>query len=212
MSLNQISSKASDSVALKAISTIGVIAFTAFMANSWHRQLSEFKSANETNTPTNVAPDNATAAAPSTSESQIIVASTAPVATNATAPATTEAAYTMTETAPEAVTEAAPEISEPAALQALEKKLYEEINQTWETYPTFSNHLVYQVNVKQDGAIASYDSVNQAAQDYLNETPLPRLSNLNNSEPSEMSPDPIAKFLVVMTPSGVLEVSPWVAQ
>jgi len=104
------------------------------------------------------------------------------------------------------------EITDPATLQDLNEKLYNQIDQNWTQLPTFSNHLVYRVAVKSNGAIATYEAVNPAANDYLNEIPLNMLSNSNLTDRADSSQESVAKFLVMFTPGGLLEVSPWVSK
>jgi hypothetical protein len=86
-------------------------------------------------------------------------------------------------------------------------KVYDRINQTWQTSPTFTQNLVYLVSTSQDGAIAHFEPLNQPAKDYTQETPLPNL--LESSQTSGTTEAlPAAKFTVVFAPSGVLEVNP----
>jgi Neuraminidase (sialidase) len=54
-------------------------------------------------------------------------------------------------------------------------KVYDRINQTWQTSPTFTQNLVYRVSASQDGAIGNFEPLNQPAKDYTQETPLPNL-------------------------------------
>jgi hypothetical protein len=117
--------------------------------------------------------------------------------TEAAAPRSTE---------PVAVMEATvPTITDPATINQLNGQLYDTIDQNWTTIPTFTGNLVYQIQVNEAGAIASYDSINQAAKDYSNEIPLASLVA------SDSNSDKMAKFVVVFTPGGKLEVSPWMA-
>jgi hypothetical protein len=98
-----------------------------------------------------------------------------------------------------------PEIADAAALVALSQTVYDEIDRAWQTVPTFSRNLVYRVSASADGALASFEPVNQPAKEYLQETPLP---NLLNSERTGTPAAPVGQFTVVFAPSGVLEVSP----
>ncbi|MBW4496610.1 MAG: hypothetical protein KME26_26730 [Oscillatoria princeps RMCB-10] len=99
-----------------------------------------------------------------------------------------------------------PEITDSAQLAALSQTVYDEIDRAWQTVPTFSRNLVYRVSASSDGALASFEPVNQPALEYLQETPLPNL--LKSSEGTGTPAAPVGKFTVVFAPSGVLEVSP----
>ncbi|MEM1171392.1 MAG: hypothetical protein AAGJ08_20505 [Cyanobacteria bacterium P01_H01_bin.35] len=50
--------------------------------------------------------------------------------------------------------------------------------------------------------------MNQSARDYVQQTPLPKLLNSANSEVTSQKKS-FGVFPVVMTPTGVLKVSPW---
>jgi len=116
-----------------------------------------------------------------------------PTIDTATAPATTAPAI------------AESTITDPATLEALNSQVLSKIDENWTTNPTFTSSLVYQINVTESGAIASYKEINESAKNYSNETPLPSLI-----DPAATS-DKTAKFVVVFTPSGQLEVSPWIS-
>lgn len=99
------------------------------------------------------------------------------------------------------------EITDRPKLDELALKVYDRINQTWQTSPTFNQNLVYRVTASQDGAIAHFEPLNQPAKDYTQETPLPNL--LKSSETSSSnSGAPVAKLTVVFAPAGILEVNP----
>ncbi|WP_445250484.1 hypothetical protein [Microcoleus sp. OTE_8_concoct_300] len=98
------------------------------------------------------------------------------------------------------------EIIDRLKLHELALKLYDHIDRSWQTSPTFTQNLVYTVSVSQDGAIGNFEPLNQPAKDYIPETPLPNL--LKSSETSSNSAAPVAKFTVVFAPIGTLEVNP----
>ena len=85
-------------------------------------------------------------------------------------------------------------------------KVYDRIDRTWQTSPTFNQNLVDRVRVSQGGAIGNFESLNQPAKDYTQETPLPHL--LKSSETRSNSAAPVAKFTVVFALTGTLEVNP----
>ncbi|MEG5235899.1 hypothetical protein QUB77_16845 [Microcoleus sp. AT9b-C3] len=106
------------------------------------------------------------------------------------------------------------EITDSVKIDQLALKLYDRIDRTWQTSPTFNQNLVYRVTTSQDGAMAfrpasygNFEPLNQPAKDYSQETPLPNL--LTSSETSSgNSAAAFVKFTVVFAPTGTLEVSP----
>jgi hypothetical protein len=86
--------------------------------------------------------------------------------------------------------------------------VYDRINQTWQTSPTFTQNLVDRVSASQDGAIGHFDPLNQPAKDYTQETPLPNLLKSSETTSSSNSAAPVANFTVVFAPTGTLEVNP----
>lgn len=98
------------------------------------------------------------------------------------------------------------EITDSVKLDELALKVYDRIDRSWQTSPTFNQNLVYRVTTSQDGAIGNFEPLNQPAKDYTKETPLPNL--LKSPETSSNSGAPVAKFTVVFAPSGTLEVNP----
>lgn len=196
--------KNSKSLAMKLISVVGLTIFTGFYASSWQRSLSKHYAAQEKQEQqeTKVASAMQTA----TQEQQTSSSSTV-----AMAPAQETAAVTEVTSAPvvvETPPQIAPEITDTTTINSLNGELYQKIDTTWQQIPSFSENLVYKVNVTKEGAIAQYQHINKAASDYIQETPLPNLSNFASQQ---MSSTPTAEFLVVLTPTGLLQVSPWVA-
>ncbi len=99
------------------------------------------------------------------------------------------------------------EITDRVKLDELALKVYDRIDRSWQTSPTFNQNLVYRVSTSQDGAIGNFEPLNQPAKDYTKETPLPTL--LKSSETSSSnSAAPVAKFTVVFDPTGTLEFNP----
>ncbi|MEG4203308.1 hypothetical protein QUA20_05195 [Microcoleus sp. Pol7_A1] len=99
------------------------------------------------------------------------------------------------------------EITDRAKLDELALKVYDRINQTWQSSPTFTQNLVYRVSASQDGAIGNFEPLNQPAKDYTQQTPLPNLLKFAETSNSSSAP-PVAKFTVVFAPTGTLEVNP----
>ncbi|MGD1804615.1 WD40 repeat domain-containing protein [Dapis sp. BLCC M126] len=100
------------------------------------------------------------------------------------------------------------EITDLAQLEKLNQNLYDKIDQSWQQTPTWYEDLVFRARVNEDGAIINLEPINQSAQDYARQTLLPKL--LSNANPETITrKQSFALFQVVMTPTGVLEVSPW---
>jgi nitrate ABC transporter ATP-binding subunit len=106
------------------------------------------------------------------------------------------------------VTPVTPEITDPVQISELNWKLYDLIDQNWQQIPTFTEDLIYLVKVNSSGDIFSYQPSNQAASDYLQETPFPDLVDTATLPTAEDSQAPLASFQVVLTPTGNLEVTP----
>jgi len=186
----------SKSLAIKLISVVGLTIFTGFYVNSWQRSLSNYYAEKEQQE-TQVA-----SATPSVYQEQEKLVAIA------TVEETTKKVVETTEvkSVPEQV-EIVPEITDPTTIKSLNGKLYQKIDTTWRQIPSFTENLVYKVKVTKEGAIAQYQHINKAALDYIQETPLP---NLSGSE--EIGAMPTAEFLVVLAPTGILQVSPWVGK
>ncbi len=106
----------------------------------------------------------------------------------------------------EAALVAAPEITDSATLDQLGKQLRERIEPQWTTKSAISQDLIYQVGVGKDGEILGYKPVDSIALENSAKTPLLGLVARQGDRPAT---DPLARFKVVFTPSGGLEVEPW---
>lgn len=212
MNAKEFDEKFSTSKGLQLFSGVGLAIFTSFMAVSWEKALSQVKTADASPAAVSEpAPENTPTATPTASSSvsaEPIADSTATTET----PMFTESPSMTGESTPEPTIVATSEITDTTTLQDLKAKLYDQIDQNWTELPTFSNHLVYRVAVKSDGAISAYEAINPAAKDYVNQIPLSQLSNSTLSESADMGQESVAKFLVMFTPGGLLEVSPWVSK
>ncbi|MBD2043427.1 nitrate ABC transporter ATP-binding protein [Microcoleus sp. FACHB-672] len=171
------SKPASKALALKASAALGLTTVAAVAGLSLMRSLSTSKSANQ-------------------------MPPAQPVATSPTPVATPT----------QSVVSATPEvknlaITDAAELANLKQKLYDQIDQNWQQIPTFQENLVYSVKVKKDGEIVSYESVNQAAKDYLQETPFPTLVKSTENKAGGTPQEPFAQYKVVLNPAGMLEVN-----
>ena len=102
------------------------------------------------------------------------------------------------------------EITDSTTLRQLNRSLYDAIQQNLQTGSSFPDKLEFRVSVRADGTVVQYEPRNQAAIDYANQTPLPKLQSSNASvAPATDTGEPIAYYRVVFTRRGVLQVSPW---
>ncbi len=99
-----------------------------------------------------------------------------------------------------------PEITEPAKLEELNSKLFDQIDKEWQQR-NLAEELTYRVTVGGDGAVIGYKPVNDAATN-AEETPLLNLLYLPPGG-GQATPESYADFKVVFTPRGALQVSPW---
>jgi hypothetical protein len=101
-----------------------------------------------------------------------------------------------------------PEITDPTRLTILQQQLRNQIVETWETQPTFTEPLMYQVSMAKDGAMVGYKPENDAARNYVEQTPLSQIVYKPAGGGSNQVEE-IGLFKVVLQPNGVPEVSPW---
>jgi len=121
-----------------------------------------------------------------------------PIATETTAPIVAKDL--------EALLKTVPEITDSSQLRALNRQVYNQINPAWTNRSELPEDLVYRLGVAADGSIIGYKSVNRAASDAIEKTPLPKLLyNPANAKANES----IAQFKVVFTQTGILQISPW---
>lgn len=102
----------------------------------------------------------------------------------------------------------APEITDASQLHALNRKLYNQLNQAWKTRSQVSQDLVYRVGVDANGALMGYKGVNSEANNHIEQTPLHNLLQ-NPNAGRTATQERLAQFKVVFTKNGVLQVSPW---
>lgn len=179
---------------LKSITAVGVAIFSGFMFMNWQHTLSEAKLAKEAEK--TVATQTEAVAANSTA-----TVSQTPAAETVTNPSVSSPVETT-------FVEAEAEITDPNLIASLNQKLYNEVDQAWQEIPTFSDNLVYQVKVQENGEIADYAPLNEAAANYLSEVPIDELYN----KKAEMLSEKVANFLVILSPSGSLQVNPWLGK
>jgi tetratricopeptide (TPR) repeat protein len=88
-----------------------------------------------------------------------------------------------------------------ASLEALRVGLHDRLNQYWSGSHQVKQDLVYRVSVASNGAITTYEPLNQPAAEHMQITPLPTLSG--KGTPAQ----PLATFKVVLRPAGAFDVS-----
>ncbi|MEL7035488.1 MAG: hypothetical protein AAFO04_07705 [Cyanobacteria bacterium J06592_8] len=235
MSAKEVGLSSQESLTLKCLVGIGVGVLSVFMLINWQKTLSEAKiaqQAQEASQPV-ATPESTTSASALPRQAETVIESTPPttsensVTTPASSPEPTVS--TSTEISPEnaintsasgslvgstletnSVTSASIEtpevaaIKDPELVQSLNDQLYNQVDQAWQQVPSFSDNLVYKVQVKENGEIAEYTPLNEAAATYLSDVPIDELQK----DAASLS-GKVADFLVILTPSGRLQVNPW---
>ncbi|HIK28291.1 MAG: nitrate ABC transporter ATP-binding protein [Oscillatoriaceae bacterium SKW80] len=157
---------------------------------------------------------------PSESAGSVVETTTTASATSATATPTPTAETTASPSVvsspaessasePSVATSTAATITEPVKLEELNKTLSEKIKQNWQQKtPTFTEELIYIVKVNSAGAIIRYEFGNEAASEYVKDTPLPDLVDSASSTAAADAKESLANFKVVFTPTGEVQVTP----
>lgn len=187
---------------IKSITAVGVAVFSGFMFMNWQHTLSEAKVSEEAKKTVATQANTTTSTTPVQTQPVVINSTQTP----SQIPVVTTASNTSV--TPTVETTSSAEITDPAMIKSLNQKLYNEVDQAWQKTPTFSDNLVYQVEVQENGEIADYSPLNAAASDYLSEVPIDEL----HQEKAAGLSKKVAKFLVVLTPSGNLQVNPWLGK
>lgn len=105
----------------------------------------------------------------------------------------------------------APAITDPTQIEALNKKLYQQLNTAWKTRATLDRDLSYQVVVSPQGAIVGYKSTDATANEQIDRTPLRSLLKPPLNTPNS-TPQPVAQYRVVFTKDGQVQISNWEAK
>jgi len=206
---SETASETAKSLGLKIISVIGLILFTGFYVNSWQRSLAEYAQKQQAETTaTSTSESTVTSSTNTIRTSEVDTTqsrSTINTVSEETGPVTTEVTMTVPKTP------AVEKITDSNTLDKLTSVLYNQIDANWRQYPTFSENLVYQVTMNSAGDIAEYQQVNKAASKYIAETPLAKLTNISTTDVEDAS-KPTAKFLVIFSADGVIQVNQWLAE
>jgi hypothetical protein len=94
-------------------------------------------------------------------------------------------------------------LQDPAQLETLTTNLYDQIDKTWKTEPSFQGPIAYRVTLDSQGTIVKVEPQDSEAINFAVETPLESLKE--STTPNGGTAD----FKVIFQPSGALEVSPW---
>lgn len=106
-----------------------------------------------------------------------------------------------------------PEITDSRQIKILSQKLFSQINQAWKTETTSVQELIYLVAMAKDGSIVAYQPINQAAVDYINQTPLADLVDTSSfPSPDGTYQEPLARFQVLFIPPGSIKIRSWRAK
>ena len=101
-----------------------------------------------------------------------------------------------------------PQITDADQLKTLIQQLRDQIRPNWQGISTYKRNLVYRVAMTKDGVVTDYEPVNQAAFDYVKQTPIPSLVKPSNS--ADVVPqEPLGQFKVVLKPTGTFEIGRW---
>ncbi|NEO32066.1 MAG: DUF4335 domain-containing protein [Symploca sp. SIO3C6] len=104
------------------------------------------------------------------------------------------------------------QITQATVIEDLQSKLYERINEKWDKKSTYTQDLIYRVAVTEDVEIVDYQPTNQAAWDYVKQTPIegllnPKAAGIGSKENGLVPQEPLAQFRVMFKPDGDLEVT-----
>ena len=102
----------------------------------------------------------------------------------------------------------APEITNLEQLRSLAQQLHSQLAQASTPEIAKDQDLIYLVDVTTEGAIADYQPVNQAAFDYVDQTPLPKLLEAADSAQIRASSTPVslARLQVIFQAAGSLAI------
>jgi hypothetical protein len=124
----------------------------------------------------------------------------------ASATATPAASPSATAPNPTTSTSASPiaKITDPAQLKVLSTTLEQQLQTNFNAATPVAETVSYEVMLGQDGKILDYRPENTAAQDLVNQTPLPQLRY--NPVPGSDVQEPVASFRAEFTPQGAVRV------
>ncbi|MEM7578607.1 MAG: DUF4335 domain-containing protein [Cyanobacteria bacterium P01_A01_bin.80] len=103
-------------------------------------------------------------------------------------------------------------ITDTGKLEELGQKLSEAIRENKSSNaPTYRTVLKYRVAINEQGKVKDVERLNQAAYNYLQETPVQQIFKKDNNSvvPSLSDKEPMAHFRVFFQPNGTVDVTPW---
>ena len=103
----------------------------------------------------------------------------------------------------------APQIRDPQQLETLSQQLLAQLQPAWSAATAGEEDLIYLVDISATGAIATYQPINQAAYDSVEQTPLPTLLAQANPDAASGLSTPLARFQVIFGTEGELTIRPW---
>lgn len=105
---------------------------------------------------------------------------------------------------------AAPEITDRTLVQILLERLNWQLDRAQKSATNYQRELIYLVALDEGGQMVAYQPINQAAIDYVKQTPLPDLlNNFPSENDGENNQKPVARFQVIFTPNGEINIQPW---
>ncbi len=102
----------------------------------------------------------------------------------------------------------APVIADEATLTSLRQQLQTKLTAAWTVPNNITQDLSYQVTVGKDGAIVGYKPIDEVSRNNTNKVPLLDLLYLPTTA-SQTNPEAVARFKVVFTPDGKVDITPW---
>ena len=101
------------------------------------------------------------------------------------------------------------EIKHASRLRKLRRRIYQQMNQSWENRQSLNHDLYYRVITAGDGTVINYQPLNESAQKYINQTPINKILNKSNNQIA-IKNEPVAQFRVKFIKGGILKVNPWI--
>jgi hypothetical protein len=98
-----------------------------------------------------------------------------------------------------------PQITDPTKLRDIRSQLENQLKEKWTTTPTFSEDLIYQVSVGEDGAIVSYKGIKVTPNNEIETL----LSQLVYKQVGNRTNEALAEFKVIFSAKGTLEIMNW---
>ncbi len=102
----------------------------------------------------------------------------------------------------------APEITDAKELSQLGSELEKQLQTNFNPSTPVPQSVAYRVSVAKDGKILGYRSEDPTATDFVNQTPLNKLT-YNPAPGTPASTEPIASLRAVFSPDGKVQVTPW---